>query len=95
LLGDVLKPASRLLLETWLKAAKTGTTRLRAGLPVDWQMGHKTGTGDHGTANDVAILWPPGRPPLLVASYLTGSTVAEPQREATHASVARAIAAAY
>jgi len=101
LLADVLKPASLLLLETWLRATKTGTTRLAAGLPAAWQIGHKTGTGAYGTANDVAILWPPSlpplssRPPLLVASYLTGSTVAEAQRDATHAAVAKAIVAAF
>jgi beta-lactamase class A len=95
LLADVLKPASRLLLETWLRTAKNGTTRLPAGFPADWQIGHKTGTGAYGTANDVAILWPPGRPPLIVASYLTESTVPEPQRDATHAAIAKAIAASF
>ena len=101
LLGDVLSPHSRALLEAWLRATKTGLYRLRAGLPLSWQIGHKTGTGDHGTANDVAILWPPAhpplsrRPPLLVASYLTQSPAPEGQRDAIHASVARAIANAF
>lgn len=92
LFADVLKPASRLLLETWLRASETGAHRLRAGLPPTWQVANKTGTGDHGTTNDVAILWPPGRPPLIVASYLTTSQLDASKREAIHANVARAIA---
>ena len=30
--------------------------RLRAGLPPGWRVGDKTGSGDHGTANVVAII---------------------------------------
>lgn len=95
LLGDVLKPASRLLLEGWLRATKTGAKRLRAGLPADWQEGDKTGTGEHGTTNDVAILWPPGKPPLIVASFLTESPLDQPARQAILARIGKAIAKAY
>ena len=42
-----------------------------AKLPKDWGVGDKTGTGERGTANDIAILWPPGRGPVLVTAYLT------------------------
>jgi beta-lactamase class A len=91
LLGDALTPAGRAKLEGWLRANKTGDARLRAGLPKDWQAGDKTGSGAHGTTNDVAILWPPGRKPLLVASYLTGSKLESESRDALHASLARAL----
>jgi beta-lactamase class A len=70
-LGERLSRGSRAQLLAWLAANETGGARLRAKLPKDWGVGDKTGTGDHGTANDVAILWPPGRGPLLVAVYLT------------------------
>ena len=62
---------SRAQLLTWLVRIETGGERIRAKLPKDWGVGDKTGTGDHGTANDIAILWPPGRGPILVAVYLT------------------------
>ena len=75
--------------------SKTGDTRLKAGLPADWRSGDKTGSGDHGTANDVAVLWPPGRPPILVAAYLTGTDTPMPHRNAIHAGVGRAIASAF
>jgi len=91
-LGDVLTPASRDVFIGWLVANKTGDTRLRAGLPKSWRIGDKTGTGARGTANDVAIAWPSGRAPILIATYLTGSTADEAGRSATLAGVAKAVA---
>jgi beta-lactamase class A len=38
---------------------QTGDTRLRARLPRGWEAGERTGTGPHGTSNDVGLLWPP------------------------------------
>nr|WKF59504.1 Beta-lactamase [Paraburkholderia busanensis] len=73
LLGEHLSSPSRAQLLAWLVANETGGARLRAKLPQDWGVGDKTGTGEHGTANDIAILWPPGRGPVLVAVYLTGT----------------------
>jgi len=93
LLGEALAPASRARLEAWLRDNRTGDARLRAGLPKDWRAGDKTGSGANGTTNDVAILWPPGRAPLLVAAYLTGSKLDSPQRDAVHAALARALSA--
>lgn len=72
-MGEQLSSTSRVQLLAWLAANETGGARIRARLPKDWGVGDKTGTGDHGTANDVAILWPPGRGPILVAVYLTGT----------------------
>jgi beta-lactamase class A len=74
LLGPALTPASRQRLLGWLRACTTGRQRLRAGLPEAWNVGDKTGTGLNGAAGDVAIAFPPGRPPLLIASYASGST---------------------
>jgi beta-lactamase class A len=94
LLGGVLRPASRATLTDWLVGVRTGETRLKAGLPLAWRIGHKTGTGSHGTANDVAIVWPGRRPPFILATYLTGSTLADEGRNAVLADVARAVATA-
>jgi beta-lactamase class A len=75
LTGDVLKPDSRNLLVRWMIDTQTGAKRIRAGLPKDWKAGDKTGTGaghkDIGNkTNDIAIIWPPGRPPALIAAFL-------------------------
>jgi beta-lactamase class A len=92
LLGDALSPASRQQWVQWLIDCETGDDRLRAGLPEKWQVGDKTGTGDHGTANDIAIAWPPGRKPILIASYLTQSTLDKDGQNAVHAGVAKLLA---
>jgi beta-lactamase class A len=56
LTGDVLSPASRRQLETWLAGNKTGAQMIRAGVPTTWRVGDKTGRGDNGATNDVAVL---------------------------------------
>jgi beta-lactamase class A len=93
-LGDGLASASRQRLTGWMTDCRTGVHRLRAGLPPGWRIGHKTGTGDHGSTNDIAILWPPGRAPLLVTAYLTDTQAPTDRCEAALAAVARAVAAA-
>jgi beta-lactamase class A len=93
-LGNALLAPSQELLTRWLVANRTGDSRLRAGLPGGWRVGDKTGSGERGTANDVGIVWPPGRAPILVAVYLTGTTATADQRNAIHAAVGRAVAAA-
>jgi beta-lactamase class A len=53
----------------------TGAKRLRAGIPTGWNAGDKTGTMAGHTeignkTNDIAVVWPPGRPPLIVTAFL-------------------------
>jgi beta-lactamase class A len=93
-LGSVLSPPSRERLVGWMLANKTGAKRLRAGLPAGWRIGDKTGAGANGSDNEVAILWPPNRPPILVAAYLTRTPLPFQQTNAIHARLARLIAAA-
>ncbi|MEN0076024.1 MAG: class A beta-lactamase [Paracraurococcus sp.] len=93
LLGDALSPAGREQLTGWLLGSRTGDSRIRAGLPAGWRFGDKTGSGERGTANDVGIVWPPGRPPVLFAAYLTGTEAPAEQRNASLAAVGRALAA--
>jgi len=95
LLGDALNEAARDQLTRWLVANKTGDTRLRAGLPHGWRVGDKTGTGRLGTNNDVAIIWPTSRPPLIVACYLTGSTLEMGAQNEIIASIGRTVGAAF
>jgi beta-lactamase class A len=93
LLGTALSEASRARLVTWMEAVRTGTDRLRAGLPPDWRAADKTGTGARGTTNDVAVVWPPNRAPLVIAAYLTDSQADAKRLNATLAAVAREAAA--
>jgi beta-lactamase class A len=94
LVGDALAPVSRKRLNDWLAAATTGKARLRAGLPEGWTVGDKTGTGYNGAVNDVAIAWPPGQPPILIAAYLSGSTASFDALNAAHARIGRFVAGA-
>jgi len=96
LTGNVLSPASRERLLGWMVATQTGARRIRAGLPAAWRAGDKTGTAsdDRGRMvnkyNDVAIVWPPGRPPLIVTAYYDGPGVfgtTRPEDEAVLAQV--------
>jgi beta-lactamase class A len=89
LVGDALSAASREQLAAWLVACRTGDKRLRAGVPVGWRIGDKTGSGERNTANDIAILWPPNRPPILVAAYYTGAQASDEERNAVLAEVGR------
>jgi beta-lactamase class A len=89
--GAVLTGESRERLLGWLVACETGKARLRAGLPVSWRVGDKTGTGDT-AANDVAIAFPPGRSPIFIASYMSECSSPIETRNATHAEVARVAA---
>jgi beta-lactamase class A len=95
LTGPALTPASRARLIGWMVACKTGKTRLRAGLPPGWSAGDKTGTGMRGGTGDVAILWPPARPPIVVACYIDAAEAADAVRDAACAAVARRIVAQF
>lgn len=95
LLGQTLSPSSRARMIDWLRGTTTGLHRIRAGLPSDWTGGDKTGTWSDeksGTANDVAILWPPKGGPVLAAAFLTQSTVSAAERDAALADVGRMVA---
>jgi beta-lactamase class A len=54
---------------------------LRARLPTDWKVGDKTGSGNHGVANDIAVVWPPGRAPIIVTAYFAESPISADQRD--------------
>ena len=58
--------------------------------------GEKTGTADHGTSNDVGLLWPPGgAAPVLVAAFITEGPADAGQRDAMLATVGAAVAGAW
>ena len=75
--GKYLSSDARKRLRAWMIATETGKRRLRAGLPTDWIAGDKTGTAAAATMpnkhNDVAVIWPPNRAPVVIAAYLDAS----------------------
>lgn len=92
LLGDALSETSRRQLEAWLVADKVGDKRLRAGLKPSWRIGDKTGSGDHGTANTIAIIRPPGQAPIIAAVYYTESPAPMDARNEVHKEIGALIA---
>jgi beta-lactamase class A len=88
-LGSVLSASSREQLTAWLVANKTGNKRLRAGVPPGWRVGDKTGNGSNGAANDIAVIWPPGRAPILVTAYYAEARATDDERNAVLAEVGR------
>lgn len=90
-LQDALSTASREMLTDWLVKSSTGLAKLRAGMPAGWKVGDKTGMGERGSTCDVAIAWPPGRKPLLIAAYLTESDASVAERNKALADVARLV----
>jgi beta-lactamase class A len=96
LIGNALTPASRERLTGWMLANTTGDDRIRAGVPRGWKLGDKTGAWiPGGGVNDLAILWPPGRPAILVAAYTWGAPDKDmAARNAVLAEVGRILAAA-
>lgn len=91
MLDRALSDASRQQLTAWMLATSTGKKLVRAGVPAEWRIGEKTGSGVTQN-NDVAILWPPGRKPLLVAAYYENEKTDSDGRSAVLAEVGRIVA---
>jgi len=71
LVGDGLAAAQRAQLVQWMLANTTGNERIRAGVPAGWRVADKTGGGDYGSTNDLAVIWPATGAPLALAVYFT------------------------
>nr|WP_113969713.1 class A beta-lactamase [Rossellomorea aquimaris] len=63
----VLPHDKRTLLTDWMRGNTTGDELIRAAVPKGWEVGDKTGAGGYGTRNDIAIVWPPNRDPIIIA----------------------------
>lgn len=92
LLGDVLSPASRELLAGWMVACRTGTHKLRAGLPPAWRVGDKTGNNGADASGDIAVAWTPDRGAIVVTAYVQGGRPTPQQQDALFAALGRLVA---
>ena len=71
LLGNVLSHRSCRQLTLWMESSLTGLDRLRAKLPANWRTADKTGANGEHTSNDIAVIWPRSRPPIVVTAFIT------------------------
>ncbi|HTP99400.1 MAG TPA: class A beta-lactamase [Casimicrobiaceae bacterium] len=86
--------ANDFLLQT-LAASRTGSARLRAGLPEGTPLAHKTGTsGEHNgkaeATNDIGLVTLPDGRRLAVAVFVTDARVDEATRDGVIARIGRA-----
>jgi len=95
LVGNTLSASSRQQLEEWLQANETGAAMIRVGIPTNWIVGDKTGRGANGATNDVAIVHPPDRAPIVLAIYCVGSTASANDRAAAVAEAAKVVAESF
>ncbi|MDB5397253.1 MAG: hypothetical protein JWM91_4759 [Rhodospirillales bacterium] len=93
LLGGVLSATSRQRLTNWMLNEQNGRSRIRSGLPRDWRVANKPGTSAEsaGAANDIAIAWPPGRGPVVIAVYTDARDATLEKRVAAIADAARVV----
>lgn len=92
-LGSVLTPQSGKTLTGWLERNRVGARTLRAGLPKDWRIADKTGAGANGSRSNIAVIWPEGRKPVVVAVYITQSPASIADRNLAIAEIGSALAA--
>ena len=74
LLGSTLASAQRKTLTDWLIDNTTGATLIRKSTPTGWTVADKTGSGWYGTRNDIGVLWPPKRKPIVMALMSSRTT---------------------
>jgi beta-lactamase class A len=94
LTSDWLKPERRAQLIVWMVDTRTGLKRIRAGLPEGWRAGDKTGSVAGATNapdryNDIAIIWPTDRPPIIVTAYYESPVKSENLRDEDQAVLAQ------
>jgi beta-lactamase class A len=87
--GEWLSASSRAVLFGAMERCRTGAHRIRALLPEDARIAHKTGTL-YNTSSDVGIFHMPDGRAIAVAIYVTGQG-GKPNRDARIAEIARAL----
>jgi beta-lactamase class A len=93
-LGDALAPAQRAQLVDWMATSTTGAERIRAGVPAGWKVADKTGSGSYGTTNTIAVVWPPGGAPIVIAVFFTQPAKDAHTRSEVVAAATRAVVGA-
>lgn len=66
ILGSGLTPAQQGLIRNAMLDNTTGDGAIRAGVDPAWPVADKTGTGDRGIRNDIAVLYPIKGSPIIV-----------------------------
>ncbi len=73
-IGNILTDDKKKILIDWMSGNVTGDKLIRAGAPKDWVVADKSGAGFYGTRNDIAIVMPPDKKPIIIAILSTHDT---------------------
>ena len=95
MLGNALHKPQRAQLVSWMKGNTTGEASIKAGLPSSWIVGDKTGSGDFGTTNDIAVIWPENHAPLVLVTFYTQTRQDAKSRKDVLAAATRIVAEQY
>lgn len=98
--GELLSRASTNHLVNLMIRCETGKQRLKAGVPVGWTFGHKTGTGQDLSGrtagyNDVSFMVTPDGATYAVVVLMADTMNPVPKRMETMQSISRAVGAAH
>jgi beta-lactamase class A len=91
LLEDALSATSRATLRDWLSGHSIADALFRASLPATWSIDDRTGAGGYGSRSIIAVMYPPGREPLIVTLFITETDADFDQRNAAAARIGKAI----
>lgn len=89
----ILRRPSREALRAWMLDERNGKRRIRSGAPAGWEVANKPGTSANGAVNDIAVLWPPGRPPIVLSVYTNAPGTPIAHGEQVIAATTRAVLA--
>lgn len=90
--GSVLAPASRARLLGWMRGDRVADGLFRAGMPKDWVIADKTGSGNNGARGIIAVVERPKGPALTIALYFAETKADMASRNAAAAEIGAAIA---
>lgn len=88
---DTTSPPRARLTARMTASRDSAAQRLRAGLPEGWRIANKPGTWEGVSTNDIGMIRPPDRPPIIVAAYLGTARGSVADQEAILADVARIV----
>lgn len=66
---EILSSENRSKLFLWLKNNTTGDNKIRAGVPANWLVADKTGSGSYGVNNDLGMVWSKNHKAIILSIY--------------------------
>lgn len=90
-LDNILPREKRTLLLDWMSGNNITDTLIRAGVPIDWKVADKSGSGGYGTRNDIAFITRPSHAPIILVVMTTHKNVDAKSNDALVAMVTKNI----